>query len=235
MNYTVYKHTNKINGKVYIGITKRSVDARWGKKGIHYMHQAFGRAIRKYGWDNFTHEILYTGLTEIDAKTKEVELIKLYDSRNPLNGYNVTSGGDGCVKYKHTLKTRRKLSEFQKKRNIKGCRNPNYGNGEKIMGSKNPMYKVSPRERMDEETYMSWKKNIGNSVSGSKNPMFGSCRTGELSANKKKTLCVTDGRQFSTGKECCEFYGIPVAGFRMYMSGRAKLPKNFRHLEFKYI
>lgn len=50
----VYMHTNKINNKKYIGITglKRYWD-RWRSDGSGYKTQVFGRAIDKYGWENF--------------------------------------------------------------------------------------------------------------------------------------------------------------------------------------
>ena len=47
-NYTVYMHKNKINGKVYIGITKQKPKYRW-HNGEGYNHQVFKRAIDKYG------------------------------------------------------------------------------------------------------------------------------------------------------------------------------------------
>jgi hypothetical protein len=60
--YIVYKHTSP-NNKVYIGITKKKPNDRWAS-GFGYEHQIyFFRAIVKYGWDNFKHEILYTNLT----------------------------------------------------------------------------------------------------------------------------------------------------------------------------
>ena len=64
--YVVYKHTNKINKKVYIGITKNGDDPnkRW-RNGMGYSYnQKFFTDILKYGWDNFTHEILEKDLNE---------------------------------------------------------------------------------------------------------------------------------------------------------------------------
>lgn len=92
--YTVYIHTNKNNGKVYIGITSQKIYNRW-KNGFGYTQNLrFWRAIKKYGWDNFEHVILYKGLNENEAKQKEIELIKKYDSTNPKCGYNNSKGGD---------------------------------------------------------------------------------------------------------------------------------------------
>lgn len=92
MIYTVYKHTNKINGKVYIGITSQSVERRW-QKGAGYTGQVFGNAIKKYGWDGFTHEIIATGLSKQEACDIEKKLISKYKSNNHINGYNVAEGG----------------------------------------------------------------------------------------------------------------------------------------------
>lgn len=62
--YCVYCHTNKINGKKYIGITSQKPQHRW-KNGQGYRNnEYFFRAIEKYGWHNFTHEILYTDLSK---------------------------------------------------------------------------------------------------------------------------------------------------------------------------
>lgn len=100
MAWIIYKHTNLINQKVYIGITSRSSQARWGLEGKGYKGQSkFYNAIKKYGWENFNHEILYTGLSEQDALLLESQLIKEYNSIK--NGYNVSSYG--------TIETKRVL------------------------------------------------------------------------------------------------------------------------------
>lgn len=91
--FTLYKHTNKINGKVYIGITCQSPIKRWGLNGSGYKTQMFfRRAIEKYGWDNFTHEILYSGLDNEDAVILEAELIAYYKSLRL--SYNMSDGYD---------------------------------------------------------------------------------------------------------------------------------------------
>lgn len=94
-SYTVYMHQNKINSKVYIGITSQSPKARWGPDGKRYLNSdtKFSKAIKKYDWDNFEHIILETEITKEDACSLERELIKKYNSYNC--GYNSTLGGDG--------------------------------------------------------------------------------------------------------------------------------------------
>lgn len=56
-NYTVYLHINRINRKVYVGITSMKVECRW-KEGKGYKKwEVMNRAISKYGWNNFDHII----------------------------------------------------------------------------------------------------------------------------------------------------------------------------------
>ena len=57
----IYCYTNKINDKKYIGQTTKTIEIRAGKNGIGYDRRyKFGKAIAKYGWDNFILEILET-------------------------------------------------------------------------------------------------------------------------------------------------------------------------------
>ena len=118
--YKVYCHINKINGKKYVGITRTSVEKRW-HNGLGYKLQPkFYRAIKKYGWNNFYHEIIASNLTEDEAKNFEILLIDKLDCIK--NGYNVSRGGDSgnCVVY--TKEMRKQISK-----RTKGKNNPRYG------------------------------------------------------------------------------------------------------------
>ena len=102
--FIVYCHTNKINGKKYIGITCQDPKVRWGHNGNCYKQSQpyFAAAIKKYGWENFIHEILFDSLTAQEAHDKEIELIALYHTyiEDPeCCGYNLTRGGFGGIKY----------------------------------------------------------------------------------------------------------------------------------------
>lgn len=93
--YYVYCHTNNINGKKYIGITGLEKPLyRWHKDGSGYSGQVFGKAIEKYGWNNFKHEILFEGLAYEDACKKEKDLIRKYKTTDRKYGYNISIGGD---------------------------------------------------------------------------------------------------------------------------------------------
>ena len=97
--YTVYNHKNKLNNKLYIGITnQRPPQNRWKKEGSGYKSSPhFYSAIQKYGWDNFEHNILFENLTREEACNKEKELIAEYNTTNNRFGYNMTTGGESFV------------------------------------------------------------------------------------------------------------------------------------------
>ena len=114
--YLVYKHTCP-SGKIYIGITKQSPNKRW-LNGLGYEHNDyFFKAIKKYGWKNIKHEILFNNLTEKEAKIKEIELISFFKSNDRKYGYNITNGGDGVHGFKHTEETLSKIHNLYQK----GC------------------------------------------------------------------------------------------------------------------
>lgn len=88
--FFIYMHRNKINKKVYIGITSREPHVRWGKNGNNYnRHKHFYSAIKKYGWDNFEHKILTTVESKEEAEKIEKILIKRFKSTDRVFGYNI--------------------------------------------------------------------------------------------------------------------------------------------------
>lgn len=90
--YKVYKHTSP-SGKVYIGITSKGEVSRWSN-GMGYNKQPyFFKAIVKYGWINFKHEILFDNLSEENAYDIETKLIKEFKSSDINFGYNIHVGG----------------------------------------------------------------------------------------------------------------------------------------------
>lgn len=114
-NVKVYMHTSPSN-KVYIGITSQEPKLRWGNGCNYSSNEHFNRAIKKYGWDNFKHEILFSNLSLKEAKEKEIELIAFYDSTNPEKGYNITIGGESGNGYHHTELAKQKISASMKGR-----------------------------------------------------------------------------------------------------------------------
>ena len=110
--WTVYIHINKSNQKKYVGITSRKPTVRWKRNGEGYKSSPyFYNAIKKHGWDNFEHNILFTNLSEKEAKEKEKELIKFYKSNIHDFGYNCTEGGDGVCGLKRTPEQIEKIKQ----------------------------------------------------------------------------------------------------------------------------
>ena len=111
----VYCHTNRINGKKYIGQTTRTLKERIGNDGKGYSYY-IGQAIKKYGWENFETEILEEieseDLNELHLKLDEREIywIVFYDTTN--TGYNITEGGNSSLAWTDSM--REKLSKTNK-------------------------------------------------------------------------------------------------------------------------
>ena len=95
--WVIYKHTCKINNKIYIGQTcQKNPCNRWLSNGNGYKTQRyFWRAIQKYGWDNFEHKIIQKTNTLEKAQILEKIWISFYKKRNGV--YNMTDGGEGCI------------------------------------------------------------------------------------------------------------------------------------------
>ena len=129
--FIIYKHTSPSN-KVYIGITQQKIHKRF-QNGMGYKHNKyFSKAIQKYGWNNFKHEILFDNLSKEEVFKKEIELIAYYKSNNREFGYNLSSGGEFNVPSEDGIKnlikintgkrlskeTKSKISQTQKGRII---------------------------------------------------------------------------------------------------------------------
>ncbi len=112
-HYTVYKLTDP-DGKVYIGVTGKTVEERWNKGRGYSRGTPIREAIRKYGWESFQHEILCEKLTRDGAEKLEKAFITYYDSSDPEKGYNRFLGGLG--KGAHMSEVTKKLSREAKNR-----------------------------------------------------------------------------------------------------------------------
>ena len=142
--FTVYKHTAP-NGKVYIGITSNDPKFRWHGGNGYYRNEHFYNAIKKYGWDNITHEIIETDLPKDAACELEIRLITQYNATNPKYGYNGTHGGEHYKPTAEAIEKARKahigkrynigvpFTEERKRHlrenhaDFRGEKNPNYG------------------------------------------------------------------------------------------------------------
>lgn len=94
----IYKITNLINNKCYIGKTERTIEERWyeHQKNQNHLDLPLYRAFRKYGINNFIIETVEE-CDDIEVDARETFWISHYNSCS--NGYNCTMGGEGGLLY----------------------------------------------------------------------------------------------------------------------------------------
>jgi len=176
MKIYIYKITNIINGKIYIGKSNNKRFKYYYGSGIKIK-----KAINKYSKENFKKEILFEAKNNIQADLIEKYYIKKFNSQNKNIGYNIANGGEGINK--HSKET---ILKFIKRGKLSiGYKNNFYGKHHSIETGK--IISENNRNRiMSEET----KKKISESMKGikrseetkrkmslanigDKNPMFG--------------------------------------------------------------
>ena len=117
--YSTYKITNKVNGKIYIGQTKKGILKRWqihiriSKTPKSKCFQLLHKAIKKYGKINFIIEEIEIFNTYEEVIKSEIYWINFYKT-NVKNygskfGYNLTAGGEGHLGIKMTDVTKNKI------------------------------------------------------------------------------------------------------------------------------
>ncbi|UTH14757.1 GIY-YIG nuclease family protein [Macrococcus equipercicus] len=108
MEGKVYCITNKVNKKQYIGITTRDINQRF--KEHQKADSIIGKAIRKYGSENFVIQVIDYATSRRELFEKEIHWIALKETFK--HGYNLTHGGDGV---NNVILLDVKLSEKQKR------------------------------------------------------------------------------------------------------------------------
>lgn len=184
----IYKAINKINGKVYIGLTTKSLEWRIMKHRQDHnrpnVHKAYlYRAMRKYGFENFTWEVIDTATSLKELHDKEKYWIEYYGSFNDKSkGYNSTSGGEGM--YQLTDEERVARSERAK-------------------GEKNPMYGV-PSPMKGKKFSEEHKRKISEALSKADRPHL----HGGTNPSARKVRNIDTGEVFETMKSAYESCGL---------------------------
>jgi len=128
----IYKVTNLVNGKIYVGKTARRFSYRKSehlsdsknKSDAFYFHSA----IRKYGENNFKWEIIDRSMSPAILAELEKGYIKKFNCKIP-NGYNLTDGGEGCCGFTHSEEAKLKIS-IAAKGNTRGIGNKRSSEGQ---------------------------------------------------------------------------------------------------------
>lgn len=182
----IYKITNRINGKVYIGQTTRSLDTRI-REHFRQKKSPISKALRSVGLNGFTATVIDHAHSHEELDEKERFWIKYYDSLVP-NGYNICTGGEGARGWRPTDEQRAKMRESHIGL-AAGEKNPMYGKTGELNHFYGKKHSDETRKRMSEHAK---KRNLTNG----RNP------------RARKVECINTGEIFDSVKEAAEKYGL---------------------------
>lgn len=210
--YSVYCHTNLENGKKYFGITFREPEKRWLDGKGYKNNEYFSRAIQKYGWNGFSHEVIYTGLSKSEAEKIEIELISKYNSTDNRYGYNIEAGGNSTEKF--TPEIKRKISEALKghKCSEETKKKISIANTGKISPNKG---KKASAEQIEKNR----QSHLGKPAWNKGRPWTAEERA---KCNGIPVRCVETGIVYRTAHEACEATGIAFGLICKCRKGKAK-------------
>lgn len=206
MRGVVYKITNLVNGKIYVGQTIRTLERRW----YHHVYCAlkggkdkFARAIRKYGADAFVPEVL----EETDMlDEKEREFIRLFDSVK--KGYNTKIGGDGGP---HHASTKKKIARANRKRVWT----------KEMRATMSLAIKKWHNKRGFVPKSEEFRRKISEANRGRKMPEASKKHFQEYNNKKKKpVLCLDTGEIFESIMAACKKMNLNDGHLRMHLKGR---------------
>lgn len=215
----IYKITNCVNNKVYIGKSIDILNKRWPyhktllNNGTH-VNKHLQNSWNKYGEENFDFSIIFE-CSQDELDKYEIYYISVYKSYLPEYGYNKTYGGDGSIP---TEETRNKMSVAHK--GILGTAESKAKQSLKLSGENNPMYgrkkELHPAygKIKSDETIQKLKdcwteeRRIAQSerVFGKNNPM--SERVGDLNHASRSAICIETGDFFKTLKDAAKWCGL---------------------------
>ena len=187
--YIIYKATNKLNHKVYIGQTRNGLSRRMRQHLNDAKNERFDcyfhRALRKYGSDGFEWEVIDDSVSSLEELDElERMYIEQYDSFNKNKGYNTTSGGGAGYQ----------LSEEECKKR-----------SERVMGEKNPMYGI-PSPNTGKKFTEEHKSKISQALKGRAHPWS----TGANNHCARAVINLTTGEIFETVSEASRAYNTNI-------------------------
>jgi len=211
----IYKTTNLINGKIYIGQDKKNNPKYLGSGDL------IKKAIKKYGKENFIKEIIKACFTQDELDKFEKYFITEFDSRNNDIGYNIAVGGiDGTT-------LNRKLSE-DVRNNMSIVRI-----GTKLSDeTKQKISKAHVGKKLSEET----KQKIKESGIGCKNHFYGKNHSDETLLKTRKPIIQLDLnnnfiKEWCGINEAAKSLGLRQSGISAVLVGRYKMTGGYI---FKY-
>lgn len=199
----IYKATNKINGKVYIGQTVRSLQERMAEHTRH-TGTAFDKALNKYGLDAFDVEQIDSATSVDELNQKEIYWIGFYDCVVP-NGYNMCEGGGNTKGFHHSEESKRKMAELR---------------AGSFLGESNPFFGKTHSEESRQK--MSAKRK------GMAHLTPETVQKIRASHHKAKVRNVETGEVFDSVKEAALKYGLKDTHITRVCKGHRKRTGGFR-------
>lgn len=179
----IYKTTNHINGKIYIGqhkTTNDEIDASYYGSGLYLT-----RAIQKYGVENFSCEVICWCENKDELDQKEIEWISLLNATDHSIGYNIQTGGVGGFSHIDTAGENNPMFGVHRH----GEDNPNYG------------HRWTDEQRLAKSEMI---KNKGGHH-GANNPMFGKRHTPESKQRMIDAKRTEDGEYKYKGERAVNY------------------------------
>ena len=226
--YIIYKYTNVVNGKVYIGQTSKALKERAQACGRNYREcRRFYNAIQKYSWDAFVPEVIEIVSTVDEANEREIYYISKYNSTDENYGYNLAQGGNNKTMLPESKKL---ISDKAVVRYKNKAANPMYGKKHaehtlelqrlKKIGANNPMYgtKWTSAQR-DHSGCRGMHLNISDA------------RRDELrkhgvligkTVGLRPVRCVEDGTEFVSITDAANTYGVSKSTICGHLTGKQK-------------
>jgi group I intron endonuclease len=229
----IYRITNTINGKVYIGQTLRPLEERFREYSPERTNNYLSASFNKYGKENFTFEQIDEATTLTELNSLERKWIAHYDSTNRNKGYNLATGGNNAVV---SEETRAKMSKAGKgrKQSLEHIARKNAKAGtedaKKYGRPKTEEEKQHLSEQLKEKAYWKGKKRDPETVAKQKAALTGGKLSAEAYANfiavSGIAVKVTDPdgtvHEFPTLEAAGKHMGVSKQTARSYANGKFK-------------
>lgn len=209
----IYKITNKINGKCYIG-QSNDIKRRWKEHRSKYSwktNHVIYRAFKKYGFENFTFEIVEECEIELLSE-KEIYYISKFNTYN--DGYNETAGGEGISGFNHSEETKRKLSE-----KLSGEKHPNYGK---------PMSEDQKKLRSDIFKGRVFSEETIDKMREAKIGVY------DRGNHPKAKMVECGGEVFECVKDCADTIGESYSKIKNWLSKKDNMPQKYIDMGLRY-
>jgi group I intron endonuclease len=251
----IYRITNLINLKIYVGQTVLTLSERWmahkKEAKLHRKNYILYNSINKYGIENFIIEEIDIAHSLEELNKKEQEWIAKLASAHPY-GYNLKLGGNGGGK--HLQSTKDKISRIYKQKYENGYISPLLGRkftkehksniSKARLGKKLPSFTQEHKRKLSlahigtsKPHSEEWKQNQKIKMTGRKFSDEVKKLMSEQHPNKRKIICLNSGQIFNSSAEAAKLYKLSSGNLSSHLKGKFKYlinKENNEKLKFSY-